>query len=142
MLILNIPRELLSKNSNIHLIALTNAADVKSAGHNKILNFILRDIRVLKEMGVHVGHGYNLHLKGTIVNVAADNLGANACSGFVTCFNAKYFCRICECAKTECEVLVDEDPSKLRTKDSHDAILKSLEESTVNNMVLSTDHSC
>lgn len=70
------------------------------------------------ENGIYVGDG--LSIRGTLVHLLSDNLGANARLGFVECFSKpKSWCRFCECDSIECKNLHGEIPSKKRTKERY-----------------------
>lgn len=60
------------------------------------------------------------------MNVTFDNLGGNSSLGFVECFMATFFCRICTLTKDETKRMVTEDLTKLRTRESYDAIVKQI----------------
>lgn len=106
----NMPPEYRSKLNNISVVALCNSDDLKTkyTDFNDIWRVIVKDIAEL-EKGVYVGNG--LKLRGTIINLSADNLGANLALGFVENFgSAHFYCRFCECDKNECKALTKEMP--------------------------------
>lgn len=72
----------------------------------------------------------SINLKGTLVNLSFDNLGANQSLGFVEGFNANYYCRICELSKEECQKTYKEDKSKKRTRDNYEKHMAEIENST------------
>lgn len=88
----NIPQKFKSKVNNIYLISLCNSDDVKMklTDFNNIWQLIINDIKHLETNGINIGTGTNL--KGTITQVAFDNLGANTALGFVGSFSSTYFC--------------------------------------------------
>lgn len=84
--------------------------------------------KVLETDGINVGN--NLNLKGTLIEVIADNLGANGSLGFVESFNAINFCRICEMPKRLCQTACEEDSFALRSIESYQNHLKTIDNST------------
>lgn len=112
----NMPPEFRSKLDNIYLVALCNADDLKTkfTDFNDIWRIVVKDLSAL-ENGIDVGGG--LTITGTLVNIVADNLGANIALGFVANFSkAKFYCRFCECDIIECKAVHVDIPSKRRTK--------------------------
>lgn len=67
--------------------------------------------------GIKIDH--DLVIKGTLIHVFADNLGANGLFGMVKCFNTDGFCRICECTKRGSETQIRESPELMRKKDKY-----------------------
>lgn len=112
----NMPPEFRSKLDNIYLVVLCNADDLKTkfTDFNDIWRIVVKDLSAL-ENGIDVGGG--LTITGTLVNIVADNLGANIALGFVAYFSkAKFYCRFCECDIIECKAAHADIPSKRRTK--------------------------
>lgn len=127
--ILNMPPEFLSKLDNLHLVALCNTDDLKTkfTDFNDLWRLIVKEISILEETGIDVGDG--LILKGTIVNLCFDNLGANTSLGFIEAFNTSGYCRVCECDRSECQTLCKEISSKIRDKKQYDQHLNTIAES-------------
>lgn len=123
----NLPSKYLSKLSSIYLVALCNPDDLKQeyTNFNNILDLILKEVKILESDGIVLKE--NIKLKGTICNMAFDNLGGNTCLGFAESFNANYFCRICETPKEICQTLTYEIPSYLRTEESYNQILSNIQ---------------
>lgn len=116
----NMPPEFRSKLDNIYLVALCNADDLKTkfTDFNDIWRIVVKDLSAL-ENGIDIGGG--LTITGTLVNIVADNLGANIALGFVGNFSkAKFYCRFCECDTIECKAVHVDMPSKRRTKQRYD----------------------
>lgn len=122
----NLPMEYRSKLDNIYLVALCTSANLKpeNRSYNDIAERIVKEISVIETEGIAVGDRV---LKGSLVNIACDILGANSVFGFTECFVANYFCRICECDKTECQSLTKSNEHKYRTKFSHEINAKEAE---------------
>lgn len=114
----NMPPEYKSKLDGIYLVALCNSSKLKSNNftYDHVAELIVNEIRDLEENGIQIG---DHTVKATLINIACDNLGASTVFGFTECFVANYFCRHCECDKHECQRLVEEDKSKMRTVAKH-----------------------
>lgn len=122
MQILNMPAEYRSKNNSMQLVALCNSAYLKKDGtsYNYIAQKIVAEVRQLEQTGILVdGHV----IKGSIINVSCDNLGANSTFGFTESFNGTHYCRHCECTSTECRKQTKEQRHKLRTKRSYESLV-------------------
>lgn len=106
----NIHPELKSKICNIHLVAIANVQNLKGgdASFDIIAKRIVAELKLLETTGIRIDSGENL--KGALINISADNLGANSVLGF----NAHYYCRMCECHKTDCQTLAHEMSTKFR----------------------------
>lgn len=132
MQIKNMPVEYRSKLDNIHLVALCGTLNFKSKDYdyNHIAELIFDEISKLETDGLKI---QNECIKGAIINIACDNLGANFVAGFVECFVAHYFCRYCECERKECKTMVKEDKRKRRTKTKYANHLKIAEEGKAQN---------
>lgn len=122
----NIDPIIKSKLGNIHLVALANSADLKACDSDKVVKKIVEDLKILETEGITLQTGQNL--KAILTNVCSDNLGANSTFGFVECFNARYFCRMCELTAAECKVATEENNTKLRQKQSYSSIVEGLNE--------------
>lgn len=121
----NVPTEYRSKLENIFLVSLCSTINFKREyDYNHIADLIVDEINILATDGIKVGDDC---VKGSLINISADNLGAHTVIGFVECFIANYYCRYCECSKTECQTLVKEDKRKLRTKPKYEVCLKRAE---------------
>lgn len=125
----NLPQRFKSKVSNIYLICLCNSDDVKTkhTDFNNIWQLIVREIKYLEQTGIFIDK--DTTLKGTLTQLAFDNLGANTSLGFVQSFRSHYFCRHCESSKLECQGMSTEDVSKLRTKESYNKQIDIVSES-------------
>lgn len=95
----NFPPKFTSQLQNMYLITICDTLLVKKNGINAILEPFVQDLHTLETEGILINDG--TYLKGTLVQVSFDNLGGNGIFGFVTCFQANYYCRICFCPKAE-----------------------------------------
>lgn len=118
MQIRNMPIEYRAKLDNIHLVALCETSNIKPSGitYDFIVQKIAEEMRHLEEHGMIVG---DKTIKGSISDVAADNLGANTIFGYTECFVSSYSCRHCECSKNECQVQTAEIQTKMRTRENY-----------------------
>lgn len=85
----NFPPYLLGKLNNIFLLSLFYQIDIKNneLSYNDILKPIVRDIGIL-EKGIDIN---NRTIKGSLVSICYDNLGANYLLGFSKSFSASFF---------------------------------------------------
>lgn len=68
-------------------------------GYSKVLEPLIRDLELL-ERGVFV-QSLGSNLKGTVLYVSADNLGAHSLAGFQESFNVDTFCRFCMASRVD-----------------------------------------
>lgn len=129
----NLPEYYRSKNSNISLVALVNVIDLKDRDEmmDRIIARIVDELKTLETVGLEEVIP-NENIKAALVNVCADNLGANDILGFVKCFRARHFCRICECDNKACQALVCEDVSKIRKASDYQQLLQKIDHTKKN----------
>lgn len=119
----NLPTEILSSLNNIHLLALFYVADItQEIPFKKILKPIIKDLQLLEIEGIVVDKEI---IKGTLVSLSYDNLGANTILGFVQCFRAIYYCRFCTQDSSNCRNITIEDESALRNYDQYKLIFEN-----------------
>lgn len=125
----NMPPKYSSKLNNIYLVCLCNSDDIKSreTDYNNIWQLIVDEISELETNGITIVGEKTL--KGTLVHIAADNLGANVGEGFSGSFSANKYCRHCLSSKTECHSFTTESQCTLRTIESYDKSLDIIAES-------------
>ncbi|KAL0147792.1 hypothetical protein M9458_056908 [Cirrhinus mrigala] len=85
---------------SIQLALLCKVNALKEHGYDEVLRPLIQDIATLEENGVYVEQLAE-SVKGTILYVAADNLGAHSLAGFQESFAADYFCRFCMCKQDD-----------------------------------------
>ncbi|XP_036973983.1 uncharacterized protein LOC119030471 [Acanthopagrus latus] len=90
----DIPATLRSTLTSIYLSMLCKANDVKQYGYAKVLDPLLKDLKSFEDNGIFVP-SLGKVVKGTVLAVVADNLGAHSIAGFVESFSASHFCRFC-----------------------------------------------
>lgn len=79
---------------SIYLAILCKAGDTKQFGFQRVLEPLLTDLKSLEKDGLFVP-GSGKVIRGTVVSVVADNLGAHSLAGFVKNFTGYYVCRFC-----------------------------------------------
>lgn len=116
----NIPPKFASKLSNISLASLCHTDDTKTkyTDWNDIWLGLVSELRQI-ENGIVLNDGVSI--KGTVISVVSDNLGANTILGFVKNFSkTKYPCRFCLCSLDEIRTVCHEIPSERRTKEHYE----------------------
>lgn len=79
----------------MQLVLLCREQDFKYFGMNKVLEPLIKDLKVLEERGIVTSDGSVV--KGTLVAISGDNLGSHSVGGFLENFSrADHFCRYCE----------------------------------------------
>lgn len=96
----NIAAQYRSTLASIYLSILIKADDTKKFGYQKILEPLLIELQTLQRDGVLVP-GFEKPVKGTVVFMVADNLGAHSVAGFVENFTGSYICRYCLAHQSE-----------------------------------------
>jgi len=90
----NIPPQFRSTLKSIYLAVLCKAVDGKKYGYGAVLEPLLKDLVHLEEEGLFVP-AFGKNIKGTVVSVVADNLGAHSIGGFLESFSGSHVCRFC-----------------------------------------------
>ncbi|KAL2101492.1 hypothetical protein ACEWY4_003253 [Coilia grayii] len=92
--ILNLPIQFRSTLSSIYLAVLCKAIHIKQYGYSKVFEPLIRDLQYLETTGVFVKRVGSC-IKGTVLFVSADNLGAHSLAGYQESFSVDKFCRFC-----------------------------------------------
>lgn len=122
----NVPEHLRSQLCYHNLVCLCSSHYLKnSEGFNIISELIVKELQILETEGIEIDT--NVVLRGALVNICADNLGANSVLGFTESFSSTYYCRQYECTKEECNILEREDGSKLRSKSSYNKCIEAIQ---------------
>lgn len=126
----NMPSKFLSKTSNIFLVAICYADDLKTkeTDFNNIWRLIVNDISYMETIGIDVTE--DLNIKGTLVSCVFDNLGTRIALGFIESFNTKYYCFICEMPKSECKFSTKTNNVYNRSVDKYKEHLDQISKST------------
>lgn len=93
---------------------------------NNVLEPIVSEVKQLETVGIDIEG--NINLKGTIIGVSADNLGANLLTSLGG-HQSTYYCRICEKEKINCQTSTFEDISCYRTKEKYQIHLNTIKNS-------------
>lgn len=126
--ILNLPKQFSSKLEQIFLVAICETANINAVnGLNHIVNSIVKELNFLSEHGIDIDGQI---IKGFLINVCFDNLGGNQLYGLKENFASDFYCRICEMTLDECKQNVCENPTRLRTIDSYEHIMKIIKENS------------
>lgn len=100
---------------NIHLLGLAYSVDVKKYGYNAILHSFVTELKLLERDGIDINfiEGQS-KLKGSLVAISADNLGANSLMGFVESFSALNYCCHCLIDKSNVNNVLRESETIIR----------------------------
>lgn len=99
----------------------------KKTDVNNIWELIVDEIKFLEETGITLSNGEVL--KGTLVSLAADNLGANIALSMAESFRTFHYCRICKLSNTECQNLFEDDLQQYRSNSHYDDMLEIVKDS-------------
>lgn len=125
----NVPPQFRATLKSIYLALLCKAVDVKKYGYEAVLQPLLKDLVQLEEEGLFIPV-FARKIKGTVVSIIADNLGAHSICGFVESFSGSYICRFCLGQLPEFqEKEVRTGSFKARTKEEHSLHLQAVLES-------------
>jgi len=117
--IANVPSKYRSTLHSIQLAVLCKSSHVKEFGYAKILRPLIHDLASLEQHGVYVGK-LGESVKGTALDVAADNLAAHSLAGFFESFMVDRFCRFCMATRGEMQGKeVNSGAFEHRTIDTH-----------------------
>lgn len=124
----NLPSKVLSTLTSINLAVLCKSNDVRTFGYQKVLGPLLRDIAELEQDGIFIP-SLGKNVKGSVICVIADNLGAHSLAGFVESFSACYVCRYCTGELSDFQTKeVRAGLFQARTKDDHSRHIQSLKD--------------
>lgn len=116
----NLPPGSHSVLSSIYLALLSKSDDMKKYGYDQVLQPLLQDLKSLEEDGIFVSL-LGRCVKGTVLVVLADNLGAHSIAGFNESFMAGHICRFCTATQKEIQTQDVRSGSFIpRTKEPHE----------------------
>jgi hypothetical protein len=125
-MIRNFHSKYLSKTSNIFLLGLWYALDVKRYGYDKILLPVFQHLKQLESedglKGSVFGNAVAMH--GVLIAFSADNLGAHSLFGYLESFSANHPCRFCLADKTDVQEKFMEKLLIMRTPENYDDSVK------------------
>lgn len=133
LIVRNLPAKFLSKLDNMYLVASCDSTIIDKYGTNCLLKPFIHDLRMLETNGIQVklmnenNIEEEITLKGTLVNVAFDNLDGNMIFGFVKSFSARFYCRICFCHRSSCQENTKEVPEKIRNIQHYDIQIEKIQ---------------
>ena len=129
----NINPELRSKLSAIHLVAVAKTKFLRKYGTKKILKNFIDTVKELSTQGLSINiNGVEKVIKGALVMVTADTLGAAWIGGFKEGVSfAKRLCRNCFASKEEAKTTFTEKDLVLRTADDHRRKCATISDSTL-----------
>lgn len=90
----DVPGQSRSTLASIYLAVLCKADDTKQFGFEKVLDPLLTELQSLERDGVCVPSFGNV-IRGTMLCLVADNLGAHSVAGFVKNFTGSHVCHVC-----------------------------------------------
>lgn len=124
----NLPPGSHSALSSIYLAALVKSDDVKKYGFDQVLQPLLQDLKTLEQDGMFVPL-LGTCVKGTVLVVLADNLGAHGIAGFNESFTAGHICRVCTATRKDIQTQdVRSGALTLRTKELHETHVASAQQ--------------
>lgn len=124
----NLPAGSHSTLSSIYLAILCKTDDVKTYGYDKCFEPLVQDLKTLEELGVYVPL-LGESVKGTVLSVVADNLGAHSAAGFLESFSVEYYCRFCTGKSSDIQLhSVASGEFSLRTKELHETHVKQAQD--------------
>jgi len=107
--------------SNVHLVSLCYAPDLKTYGYEAILSKFVSEIKQLSVNGF-TGNFPGLGSQKIYVSrlqFACDNLALNGLLGYIESFSADYFCTICYAKQAENQCKFYENEYELRLISKH-----------------------
>jgi hypothetical protein len=112
----DMPRHYNSSIHNIILLCSLKSNDLKILSANTVLNVIVSELLDLWKNGINfINAGQQMNVKVALSQLSGDNLGIHTILGFSEGFNANFPCRRCKMKKSECQVAIQEDHSRIRT---------------------------
>lgn len=115
-----VPPEAQAKLQFIFLGMLFFSNDRSSYGNNRVFSPFIDALNVLQTDGVPITHHLYSKVKLVPVSLIGDNLGLNSVMGFVECFVAHHYCRICRSHKNEMSYQIEENSATLRNSENYD----------------------
>lgn len=116
----NLPSKDRSSLQSIQLAILCRATAVKQHGYTDILRPLVQDLETLEKHGVYIEQLGDC-VKGSVLFVSSDNLGAHSFAGLQESFTVEHPCRFCLAKRSEIqETEVRSGAFELRTKQVHD----------------------
>jgi hypothetical protein len=123
MMLRNLPTYLNSRLKHIHLVSLFYTEDVKKYGYDAILTPLVKDLQNLENNGIVVANntGTSECIKGALILISSDNLGAHSLFGFKESFAGNCICRVCYATYDDSQHLFSEEDFQLRSATQHES---------------------
>ncbi len=116
----NLPSKDRSSLQSIQLAILCRASTVKQHGYTDVLRPSVQDLETPEQHGVYIEQLGDC-VKGTVLCVSSDNLGAHSLAGLQESFTVEHPCRFCFAKRRGIkEKEVQSGAFELRTKQQHD----------------------
>ena len=118
--ILNVPPHLRSRLCGIFLTLLCKSEDIKAFGWSVILEWLITDVKQLRDIGivVHCADRSTLNVTGVISCLVGDNIALHGIGGFTESFSGGRCCRTCTSSLLEQQTRYEESECCLRDKES------------------------
>lgn len=127
MSVRNLQNAFLSRTANLDLLFVCNSDDIhtRETDFNDLWKEVVKDVHILETEGINIELGTEtINIRATVTFLSHDNLGGNIGLGLARGFNADIYCRICNCARSECQKMTREDILKIRTRETYNNDLK------------------
>lgn len=122
-----LPPHLVSKSVNCFLTTIFYSKFKKACGNYAIFKKLIEDLNYLCETGINIQVGQKtVKIYFELTLFLGDNLGMNSVCGFSEGFTGNKFCRICTAKKSECKIMIEEDPSKIRNKVNYEIDVRKI----------------
>lgn len=113
------------------MVALAKVTDLKANDSRDIVSpCVVKDLATLETKGIDLESEINL--RGVLVNICCDNLGANSILGLCESFNSEFYCRICESDKTQCQKIISGHIEMLRSSAKYAKFVKEFKDTETN----------
>lgn len=121
-----LPPYMTAKLKNIFISTIFYAKHLKLFNNENFFRKSIEDLQFLSKKGLQIKYnGSDLTVYFQCVQILGDNAGLNRICGFSQSFKASYFCRICSASNVECQQMIEETDSLLRTHKSYEADVKT-----------------
>ena len=113
----NLPNVFNSCFSNVHLVSLCYAQDLKTYGFSAVLSKFVREMKSLTEHGFAGSFPVlgDCTVYVSLLQVAGDNLALNSLLGFIESFSVDYFCTVCTATQSDIQCKFYETDFNMRT---------------------------
>ena len=122
-----LPEDVQSRLEYIFMAMLFFSTDRSSDGNTRIFAPFIDGLNKLQSEDIRVTHSKYKVIKLIPIVLLGDNLGLNGIMGFVECFVANHYCRICKAHRNEMATMHTANPDMKRTKINYetDCLIKN-----------------